>query len=449
MRALNRRAFLGTALGGMTAALAGHGRAVDNRITEINEIEEVEVAPPPRPVEVPPTTVSPRDTLFLTWQRDPTTTMTVQWIAPSGGPTSVRYVTRLGTDWREVATTTRPFPKTELLVHRAELTGLTPGTEYLLQLGTTEIVARFRTMPAKATDTFTFVTGGDSGVNPHAIANNILAARQEPYFALIAGDLGYDNGISAKTALAFISNYARHMIDPKGRLIPLITCLGNHEVRGGYKGRRQDATFFMPLFDGLYRDTTYNVLDFGDYLSLVLLDTGHVSPIAGEQTDWLASTLKERAERPHLFVANHVPAYPSYRPVKFTPPAGASLVDLARIPPSAGTGEDNRKHWCPLFERYGVDVVLEHHDHTFKRTHPLKDGLRDKYGVPYLGDGSWGMLRTPATPEARPYLAHVSKSYHFTVHKLEGEQRYHVAIEEGGRVADVYGTTGKRPARRG
>ena len=36
-----------------------------------------------------------------------------------------------------------------------------------------------------------------------------------------------------------------------------------------------------------------------------------------------------------------------------------------------------------------------------------------------------------------------------TVHRLEGDQRYHVALEESGKVADVYGTTGKRPAKRG
>ncbi len=435
MTPLNRRAFFGTTLGGMTAAFAGHGEAVD-------------VAPPPRRVEEVPNTLAPQDTLFLTWQRDPTTTMTVQWIGPATSPGTVRYVTRSGTDWRGVPTTTRPFPKTNLKVHRAELTDLTPGTEYLLQVGTTATVSRFRTMPARATDTFTFVSGGDSGVNAHAVANNILAAKQEPYFALIAGDLGYDNGTSPKTAIEFVRNYSKHMIDPKGRLIPLVTCLGNHEVRGGYKAKRQDATFFMPLFDGLYRDTTYANLDFGDYLSLVLLDTGHVSPIGGAQTDWLANALREREERPHLFVANHVPAYPSVRPAKINAP-GVSLLDLLKIPASAGTGADNRKFWCPLFERHGVDVVLEHHDHAFKRTHPLKGGLRDRYGVPYLGDGSWGMLRTPSTPEQRPYLATVSKAYHFTVHKLEGERRYHVALEENGRIADVYGTTGKRPARRG
>jgi hypothetical protein len=58
-------------------------------------------------------------------------------------------------------------------------------------------------------------------------------------------------------------------------------------------------------------------------------------------------------------------------------------------------------------------------------------------------------LRVPKEPEERPYLAAVSKAYHMTVHRLEGEQRFHVALEESGRVADVCMTTSKRPSRRG
>ena len=102
-----------------------------------------------------------------------------------------------------------------------------------------------------------------------------------------------------------------------------------------------------------------------------------------------------------------------------------------------------------MFEKYRVPVVLEHHDHTFKRTHPLKDGVKDKYGVIYLGDGSWGKLRIPKTPEERPYLATVSGAYHMTTHRLEGEQRFHVALESSGRIADVCTTISKRPAKRG
>ena len=113
-----------------------------------------------------------------------------------------------------------------------------------------------------------------------------------------------------------------------------------------------------------------------------------------------------------------------------------------------GTGDENRKYWCPLFERYGGDAVLEHHDHTFKRTHPLKDGLADKNGVLYLGDGSWGKIRPPKAAEKKPYLAAASQSYHLSLHRLEGEQRFHVALEETGKIVDIC-MSGKKPRKRG
>ena len=379
------------------------------------------------------------DSLFLTWQRDPTSTMTIQWVsADTIADTSIRYVPRTGEFWlvKTAKTTTRPFPGTDLKVHRCELTGLVPGTDYNFQIGDISPVYRFRTMPAKATDTIQFVSGGDCGTDRHAVRTNMLAARQEPYFAFLGGDLAYDNGRSPETFLRFLRNYSRHMVDPHGRLIPLIACPGNHEVDGGYSKDRRKAAQYLSVFDGFYSETSYDVLDIGDYLSLVLLDTGHLAPIEGAQTDWLASTLKERQDRRHLIVANHVPAYPSYRA-----PEGKDE--------SLGTGEANRIHWCPLFEKYKVDVVLEHHDHTFKRTHPLTDGRHDKNGVVYLGDGSWGKLRAPKEPEDRPYLAAVSKAYHLTVHRLEGDRRFHVALEESGRVADVCMTVSKRASRRG
>ena len=113
-----------------------------------------------------------------------------------------------------------------------------------------------------------------------------------------------------------------------------------------------------------------------------------------------------------------------------------------------GTGEEQRKFWVPLFEKHQVDVVLEHHDHTFKRTHPLKGGSVDeKIGIVYLGDGSWGKLRVPKQPEARPYLADVNSTYHLTLHRLEGEQSFHLALDEAGKVLDVTRTV-KKPRHR-
>ncbi|MBX9584110.1 MAG: metallophosphoesterase family protein [Gemmataceae bacterium] len=427
MTSLHRRGFLGAA-----ALAAGSVPRLFARDL-----------PPPReigPADPGPGLGTPAglDTLFLTYKGDPTTSATVQWLGtdPAADGT-VRYVTPEGVAWKTAPARKRPFPRTDYTLFRADLSGLAPGTDYLFQVAGHRKTFKFRTAPAKATDTFTFVSGGDCGVNPHVVANNLLAAKQDPYFALIGGDLGYDNGRSAKTAIAFLQNYSRTMVDGRGRLIPLVAAVGNHEVDGGYAKPRANAPFFLALFDGLYPDHTYATLDFGDYLSLVLLDTGHVEPIGGAQADWLETALEDRQGRPHLIAACHVPAYPSYR----NPDAGKDG--------AFGTGEGNRLHWCPLFERLGVDAVLEHHDHAFKRTFPLTDGLRDRNGVVYLGDGSWGQLRAPVAPEKRPYLAEVGKAYQVSVHRLEGPDRFHLALAEGGRVEDVYFTGGKRPARRG
>jgi hypothetical protein len=366
------------------------------------------------------------DTLFLTWQRDPTTTMTVQWIGVAGETTdtTIYYAPAGKVRWESKATEVRPYPRTDLKVFRAELTGLSPGADYQFWIGKQSPIYRFRTMPAKATDTIHFVSGGDAGINPHAVANNIEAARQDPMFVLIGGDLGYDNGISAPISLAFIRNYSKHAIGRGGRLIPMIAAIGNHEVEGGYNQPRAKAPFYYALFDGLYPETGFACLDFGDYLSLVLLDTNHTTAVAGEQTAWLEKTLRERKDHPNVFVVNHVPAYPSYRNPE--PEKG-----------KAGTGADQRKHWVPLFEKYRVPVVLEHHDHTFKRTKPLLGGLAHDNGVLYLGDGSWGRLRTPKTPDKLSYLAVSSRDYHMSLHRIQGRERFHVALDEHGRIMDV------------
>jgi hypothetical protein len=433
---LSRRSFVAaSALGLSSSLLFGQDRA--------------RVILPDDPAFVPAT-------LFLTWHRDPTSTMVIQWVGTQGETSDPRIYYRPQVTASQVAgwvghaplrggfgnalqsfgwgiepTVAKPYPKTDFKVFRAELTGLQPGTLYEFRIGRYSPLYRFRTMPRKATNTLSFVSGGDCGINQHAIMNNQQAARQDPMFSIIGGDLGYDNGRSVEVSLAFLRNYSKHMVTSEGCLIPLIPCIGNHEVDGGFDKPRGKAPFFYALFDGLFPDTGYNTLDFGDYLSLVLLDTGHTSPIAGEQADWLEKTLRARQDHPHVMVVNHVPAYPSYRSY------------LATGKEKKGTGEDNRKHWVPLFEKYRTPVVLEHHDHTFKRTKPLLNGLMDNNGVIYLGDGSWGRLRAVKSPEQLSYLAKSSSDFHLSLHRIEGDNRFHLALDSNGKVMDVY-QTGQR-----
>ena len=411
MLSLSRRSFLGASIAGLTASPLLAADVFPKGFDD----------PAFRP-----------DTLFLTWQRDPTTTMTVQWVGTAGetADTAIYYASNLLGPWHRQATAAKAYPMTDFKVFRAELTQLNPGSDYWFRIGKRSPLYSFRTMPAKATNTISFISGGDCGVNSHTVANNIQAARQDPMFAVVGGDLGYDNGKSVDTSLAFLRNYSKQMVGKGGRLIPMVACIGNHEVDGGFNKPREKAPFFYALFDGLYPQTGHAVLDFGDYLSLVLLDTGHTTPIGGEQAAWLESTLKARADHPNVFAVNHVPAYPSFRKMTAVPSKDGKET-------KAGTGEGNRKYWVPLFEKYRLPVVLEHHDHTFKRTKPLLDGLPHENGVLYLGDGSWGRLRSPQSPDKLHYLAAASRDYHLSLHRIQGDERFHLALDEHGRVMDV------------
>jgi hypothetical protein len=422
MNSLNRRHFLQAA----SMAVAG---ASAPRVFGFNSNGV------PNFAEVP--TFKPRG-LFLTWQRDPTTTMTIQWVGSEadGAKRPIWYGKDGAYGWHMKPHTARRYPDSDLWIYRTELTGLEPDTDYAFRVGLDSAQQRFRTMPAKDNNTLHFVSGGDAGTGSTVRQTNRLAAAQSPQFVVLGGDVAYENGRNGAVFLDFLENYSVDLHDGDDRMIPLLACFGNHDVDGGYVHKREKAPFFLSVFDGLFTDTSYGALDFGQYMSLIFLDTDHNSPIAGAQTDWLAKALKEREDCPNLFVFNHVPAYPSHR-------------DFHGDDGDLGTGEGNRIHWCPLFDRYRVDAVFEHHDHTYKRTHPLLDGRPNEKGVLYLGDGSWGKIRRPKTLEECPYLAVVHEAYHLSVHRIEGQQQFHVALADSGRVVDVCVHTKQAGTRRG
>ena len=151
--------------------------------------------------------------LFLTWQRDPTTTMTVQWIGTEqeAADRPIWYVKAGTKEWRTKASATKPFPLTDKSVVRTELAGLEPDTEYIFRVGLDSAEHRFRTMPAKATNPIHFVSGGDAGVGSHPVQTNRVAASQAPQFVVIGGDLAYENGKDAEAFMAFLMNYSRDL----------------------------------------------------------------------------------------------------------------------------------------------------------------------------------------------------------------------------------------------
>ena len=53
-------------------------------------------------------------------------------------------------------------------------------------------------------------------------------------------------------------------------------------------------------------------------------------------------------------------------------------------------------------------------------------------------------LRTPNPIEKLTHLAAASRDYHLSLHRIQGEERFHLALDERGRVMDVSRTAQRR-----
>ena len=360
--------------------------------------------------------------VYLTWQRDPTTTMTVQWHSDAGGDDVVQYQRLDQRVWATVIGSHHPMPHSDRIVHVAELTGLEPGTEYRFRFGIHSVAFTFRTMPRDVSKPIRFVVGGDTMESFDALdvwfeECRRLVAEQDPMFTVIGGDIAYANGDPklVKRWYRWLAAWKKHMVTSRGRLIPLLMVIGNHEVQGGFGQRPEKAPYFYSLF-AMPGQRGYNVVDFGRYMSLILLDSEHTHAIDGRQTDWLGRTLANRQDVPHIFGVYHVPAYPSVR--KFNNRVSAKI----------------RQHWVPLFEKFGLDAAFEHHDHAYKRTHLIRAGTVDPRGVLYLGDGAWGAL--PRKTREDWYLTKTASRQHFILVTIDDQSRTFQAIDIKGNVFD-------------
>ncbi|MFM7282860.1 MAG: fibronectin type III domain-containing protein [Planctomycetia bacterium] len=356
--------------------------------------------------------------IYLEWVQDPATTMIVNWVDLYPEGTTELYWRQEGVaDWKQAKAARRGIPPSGLHRCSLELTELQPDTRYEISIGNIpEKNAKplfFRTMPRdlKARPV-RFLNGGDTMATREMFeAMNRQAALLEPDFVVLGGDLAYENGIWAMRVVEWLQSWTRTAVTKDGRLLPLVAGIGNHEVRGHYNGRAPgDAPYYYGLFT-LPDGRASRTLDFGRYLSLVLLDSAHTEPIQGAQTQWLERALLERTEQQFLFPFYHSPAWGTTKA------------------PKQGTPLDNpvaiaiRSHWVPLFERFGISAAFEHDHHNFKRTHRILDGKRDdERGLLYLGDGAWGVLvRTVPAEGSAWWLAKAEARNHLWCIDLRGD----------------------------
>lgn len=330
------------------------------------------------------------ETLLLTWEGDPSTTMTAQWLRgpglgdrpEEGKPEEVRWRPVGRQEWAVLKTKTAPFPDPQKsglprwVLVKAGWEELEPGKEYEFMVGDSPGM-RFRTAPAKLEGSLVFAEGGDVDVTDTAERMIAVGCRQDPLFFSLGGDLAYSEGQDVAKEIAFWKQWNRAARTPRGRLVPCVAGIGNHEVKGGYwqegatfAQMKERAPFFYALFGGLYRLDQPVALDFGGYLSLLLLDTGHITPM-DRQDGWLEKNLAARRQVPWVFVSWHIASYPSARKWNIQPMSGHA-----------------REKWIPQIENSRVAGVFNHHDHDLQRVETEgKNGRK----VMVFGNGALGV----------------------------------------------------------
>ncbi|MBE2316342.1 metallophosphoesterase family protein [Solirubrobacter sp. CPCC 204708] len=351
------RALLGAAL---TAALFAAG---------INVAQSQNEPTPAYPAveKHKPTTLA--DRIVLTHEADPSNSQSVTWRTDTTVKTAQAQiaVAEEGPYFDSKATTvlaTRNIQQksdlgSEAVFHTVRFTGLTPETKYLYRVGDGTNWSEwleFETAAATAKP-FSFVYFGDAqnDVQEHwsRVIRQAFADAPEAKLTVHAGDLidVADNDAQWGEwfkAGSFIHGMRNNIATP-----------GNHEYRSGVLAPVWRTQFAFPdngpkqgtqaVIDAL-KDTAY----YTDYQGVRFISlNSNTSAVASAlrpeflevQRAWLESVLQNNPNKWTVATFHH----PMF---------------------STAEGRNNpaqRASWLPVFERYGVDLVLQGHDHSYGR----------------------------------------------------------------------------------
>lgn len=399
--------------------------------------------------------------IYLTWQHEPDTTITINihnfseeeevfiyydTLSHQGDPR--RYRTLISDIGKE-----NPSFLDGRFIHHVELFELIPGKTYYFIVGNPSTgftqEAKFKTISDQE-ENLHFVEGGDWEYTQESIEVAKQAAKQNPLAVFLGGDYpswAYELSDYDKWD-AWLDMYCKHMITDDGCLIPMVLAIGNHEVLGGFGQTPDQVPFFLHLFPQNPENRTYFSRCFGKNLILFVLDSGHATSHDGEQLQWLENEFENFKDVPIKFALYHVPIYPCVRfsskdiifhtlfQIFFI--KGEEEVANRMFAPYSEIG---KKFWLPIFDRYRLTAAFEHHDQALKRTHPLRQNIPQAGGTVYFGDGGWGcaLQYLPVQSYFRPYFATTMGKVHFfwDIQINESYIKYQ-AISPKGQVYDSY-----------
>ena len=292
-------------------------------------------------------------------------------------------------------------------LHDVPLTGLTADTIYHYKVTTGGFFSDDHTFPtAIAPDTsfFRFAFYGDTQTgdrgpsedNVQMIAEGIL--NSNPMFVIFTGDAVFRGNI--------YSMWEPQFFEPSASLfysVPLFFAVGNHELGDPF----WTATFFY----WPYNPGTWYSFDYGNAHFTVMDTDADFSP-GSAQYEWLVGDLAA-ASKTWLFVSFHHPPY------------SASPEEDQLITAAVG------QFLVPLFETYGVDMVLNGHVHLYERS--------EKNGIYYITSGGGGAKLNTTQDTINPYQQYWASTYHFcTVDVSTEELLFKARYADGTPFDEVY-----------
>ena len=320
---------------------------------------------------------------ILSWTGDTGTTMTVSWRDSTTGGEVLQTVSAPRYD-KSGFTDAQTFPadskslgsgSDNIWRYEATAEGLSPGVEYVYRVGNSggwSDAKRFTTADPGA-PSLTFAYLGDIQTADDTERENALwgelaqsMARKNPdlAFAVLGGDI-VESGIRPALFDSFFKNAS-----PVFSQIPLMAANGNHESNfPGGKPELYLQEFALPTNGP--NGFTEEFYSFDDANCHILVLNSWI--FSGEQAltaadiqrvnDWIKNDLAHSTADWQI-VVTHVPVYPVH---------------------SDATADRVRANWAPIFEKYGVDLVFEGHQHVYSRSFPLKQGAIDfADGVTYI-----------------------------------------------------------------
>uniref|UniRef100_A0A8D0KEW0 Purple acid phosphatase n=1 Tax=Salvator merianae TaxID=96440 RepID=A0A8D0KEW0_SALMN len=333
-------------------------------------------------------------------------------------------------------------------IHRVRLQGLVPGQRYTYRCGSQEGWSRTYSFQALLNGTNwspRFAVFGDMGLtNPQALPRLQRETEMGLYDVVLhVGDFAYDmDALDGWLGDAFMRK-----IEPVAASLPYMTCPGNHEQKYNFSNYR--SRFSMPgSTEGLWYSWDIGPAHIISFSTEVYFYLDYGRQLVAEQFQWLEKDLQEasqpeqRKEHPWIITVGHRPMYCSNNN-KDDCTLHESTVRRGLQPHLYGL-ED-------LFYKYGVDLELWAHEHSYERLWPVynykvyngsSEAPYTNPGAPvHIITGSAGCTERldPFIPEPREWSALRVEDYGFT--RMQIFNRSHLWLEQvsddqNGKVVD-------------